>query len=157
MPIQTQQIPIGGKLTSTRPQQLSTAELSALYDRIYDIADRLFKKHNPCNIHTKNNKVFCLCYNEKWNKGKGKKLLCCSGCVAGYGIDNPGNYWSDEGCITKCLPCKLYLCPEAKRMNKRLSNQLYKLKQFARKHGLPNETNYYMSKEEWFKLRSKTW
>ena len=28
-------------------------KLSALYDRIYDIADRLIKKHNPCNIHTK--------------------------------------------------------------------------------------------------------
>ena len=128
-------------------------QLSALYDRIYDIADRLFKKHNPCNIHTKNNKVFCSYHNERVYNGKGKKLLCCSGCIANYGIDNRGNHWSKNGCTTKCLPCKLYLCSYAEEQNRRLSNQLYKLKQFARKHGLPTESFYYMSKEDWLKQR----
>jgi len=46
----------GGSILSQLSKPLSTKELtieemSALYERIYDISDRLLKKHNPCNIH----------------------------------------------------------------------------------------------------------
>ena len=35
-------------------KELKPKELSVLYDRLYDIADKQIKRHNPCNIHTKN-------------------------------------------------------------------------------------------------------
>ena len=95
MPTQTQQIPIGGKLTSTQPQQLSIIELSALYDRVYDIADRLFKKYNPCNIHTIKGGICCT--SRKTNNAFG---LCCGGC----------KHISKTGCTVRCLPCKLFIC-----------------------------------------------
>lgn len=130
---------------------LSIEELSALYDRIYDIADKLFKKYNPCNIHTKNGKLYCIRHNEHWNA---TLYLCCGGCVGNY-YGGKRNHWSKNGCTTECLPCKLYLCDDGKRKNKRLCNQLFRLKQFAYKHGLPHDKSYYMSKEEWLKQISK--
>ena len=138
MSTQTQQIPIGGKLTSTQPQQLSIRELSALYDRIYDIADRLIKKHNPCKIHTKNKKLYCICF------PTGRKRLCCYGCW-NMEID----HYSLFGCTTKCLLCKTYLCKAANRENILLAHRLTKLKKFMHKY-IP-ALYCYTSKEQWLK------
>jgi len=132
----------------TTTKSLSTTQLSALYDRIYDIADKLIKKHNPCKIHTKDKKLCCICYSTGSPYGR----LCCGGCW-----EKITDHYSLFGCITKCLACKLYLCPTAKGKHRRLSNQLYRLKQFARKHSLPSEIHYFTSKEEWFKLRREQW
>jgi len=133
-------------LITTR-KKLSITELSALYDRLYDIADRLFKKHNPCKIHTKNGKLYCINHNEHWNA---TLYLCCYGCIDRWeNGEQRGNHWSENGCTTKCLSCKLYLCGYAKGKNRRLYHQLRRLKQFAYEHGLPHEYFYYISKEEW--------
>lgn len=140
MPTVIQQTPIGGKLTSTQSQQLSTKELSALYDRIYDIADRLIKKHNPCKIHTKNKKLCCV------DSPRGRWRLCCNNC-----FNEKIDHWSFFGCTVKCLSCKLYLCDVVIEKNKQLSNRLYRLKQFARKYGLVSISYYFMSKEQWLK------
>ena len=134
-------------LTATKPKtKLSVAELSALYDRIYDIADRLFKKYNPCNIHTKNGRLYCISHNEHWNP---THHLCCGGCIDNCTLY--GGHWSKGGCTTKCLPCKLYLCDYAQGKNRQFFHQLHRLKQFAYKHGLPRDSYYYMSKEQWLK------
>lgn len=119
MPIQT-----------TVKEQLSIEELSALYDRIYDIADRLIKKYNPCNIHTKNGKTIC---NYKHNV---TPKLCCSGCTV----------WNN-GCTIKSLGCKLFLCQAI--TNKTLKKRFSKLRNYSRKYGL--RTVCYLSKERWLK------
>ena len=79
----------------TATKSLSTKKLSALYDRIYDIADRLFKKYDPCNIHIVERGIG---YNSR--KTSTEYGLCCGGC----------KYLSKDGCTVKCLPCKLHIC-----------------------------------------------
>lgn len=71
-------------------KELSVEQMSALYDRIYNIADRLIKKHNPCGIQLVDKKVTC-------KKGE----PCCNGCF----------YLSKKGCTTRSLGCKLTFCP----------------------------------------------
>lgn len=126
-------------------KSLSTQELSALYDRIYDIADRLFKKYNPCNIHTKNNKTRCM------NKLYKHNYLCC--CM-----------WSNEckhsknGCTIKCLACKLFMCSRIfyvydkngiQKINKKYKhfvNKITRLKRIVNRHGLSN-MDYFLTKK----------
>ncbi len=69
-----------------------------LYDLIYDKADRLLREHNPCGIHTNEQKVL-VCNNKQMCKMGGEKL-CCFQC----------EYQSTSGCTIKCLGCKVALC-----------------------------------------------
>lgn len=125
---------------------LNIVELSVIYDRIYDIADRLIKKHNPCNIHADGTKVSCtyrLC----------ETRLCCGGCG--------GRYW-DSGCTVKCLACKLFLCGAIK--HKVLQKRFQKLREYGRKHLSFTYKNslgelyysiadrYFTSKKDWLKF-----
>ena len=131
-------------VVATKPK-LSITELSALYDRIYDIADRLLKKHNPCNIHkTKRGKIKCK------NKYYTNNKLCCNSCE---------KYWSKTGCITKCLSCKLYLCPTLRMGKNRhpiFYSRLLKLREYARnRFGGETLWRFYYSKEDWLKLLEK--
>lgn len=111
-------------------EQLSIKELSALYDRIYNIADRLIKKYNPCNIQVKGKLVTCA-FHKYFNGG----VLCCTSC----------KYWSN-GCTTKCLRCKLHLCS---RTTKNLRYRFRTLETYAHKRGL--NIHFYESKENWLK------
>ena len=106
-------------------QLVNIEKLFALYDRIYDIADRLIKKHNPCKIHTKNKKLCCVTH------PMGKERLCCTGCW-----DNNGgtDHYSFFGCAVKCLKCKTHLCGRAERENKLLHKRLHRLEIFAFDH-----------------------
>ena len=108
-------------------KELSVEQMSALYDRIYNIADRLIKKHNPCGIQKgKNGFVRCL-YSSC-------EVLCCGGCI----------HWN-HGCTVKALACKLYLCNS---VNKLVKNRLTKLQHIAFvKYGLC--INLCRSKEDW--------
>ena len=142
MPTQTQQIPIGGKLTSAQPQQLSIRELSALYDRIYDIADRLFKKYNPCKIHMKNKRIFCECH-QKGIPLANKCYLCCSNC----------KYCSKNGCIIKCLACKLHRC-YGQEFPMLFMKRLNKLHKIARSYKFSLD-DYYLTKKEVLKRTIK--
>ena len=131
--------------------ELDVEKLSALYDRIYDIADRLIKKHNPCNIHIETKPAKDLCWNpifpEKLitdiycNSKYSTHALCCTGCT----------YW-DTGCTIKCLACKLFVCGDIIYKNEynQLVNKINKLHQIARKNRLP-ASSYYLSKEDWLK------
>lgn len=122
-------------ITLTKP----TTDVSAIYDRIYDIADRLFKKYNPCNIHTtKTGFVLCKEYKTiadvKWAQKRGY-FLCCSNC----------KHQSKIGCTIKCLPCKLFHCCYI--TDKLLKKRLRKLRDIAAKNGIVTHA-YYHTKEE---------
>ena len=123
-------------------EKLDIEKLSALYDRIYDIADRLIKKHNPCNIHKRGDKVICA------GKTDPCKTLCCYECSPLCGLSS-NNYW-ENGCTVKCLGCKLFLCWPARKRCPALSKKLYRLSDKALMLGLPS-TDYYLPKEEWLK------
>jgi len=127
----------------TATKSLSVAELSALYDRVYDTADKLLKKHNPCKIHTKDKKLCCTSH----PKGHTTRLkrLCCGGCWEEYRVD----HYSLFGCATKCLRCKLWLCSEAKKENEVLDYRLGVLEKFVT-YNIP-EVCYYQSKEQWLR------
>ena len=123
--------------------ELDTEKLSALYDRIYDIADRLIKKYNPCNIQTKDNKTKCINSNYKHNS------LCC-----GY-YSERCKHWQD-GCTIKCLPCKLFACGAIRgdKKNNNFIRILSKLRRITSKHGLSN-FDYYITKKKVLQNRSK--
>jgi len=128
-------------LTQTK-QQISIEELSALYDRIYDIADRLFKKYNPCNIRKlKNNHTVC-------NGHKVSSALCCYECSS-FSKTKPPYYWK-KGCTIKCLGCKLFTCEGARKGHPILNKRLGKLRDIADKYQLPHN-QYYLPKEKWLK------
>ena len=153
-------------LTKTKETYLYDIDkMSETYDRIYAIADRLLKKHNPCNIHrTKTGKLYCNMYDKKNESSTGK--LCCVGCSN----HNTGQcYWSPTGCTTNALACKLFSCTYMR--GKRIRHNLYRLRQLAAKYLIfyywENEskeyswaynigTQYYMPKQTWLdKLKDK--
>ncbi len=140
-------MPTATKTTDAKPK-LSIAELSALYDRVYDIADRLLKKHNPCNIHKGRgkNKNLLFCKSHK-NKYGGFKQLCCSGCDNSPEIGK--SHWSKSGCTVKALACKLYLCPDIR--NRKLQKRFVTLREYS--YSIVDK--YYVSKEDCFTLMEK--
>lgn len=139
MPVKTQEV------STTNAKRVSYAELSVIYDRIYDIADRLFKKHNPCNIQVKDNKAKCV------NKHYEYNYLCCR-CY-----DNRCKHWQN-GCTEKCLSCKLFVCGyilytydknNIQGRNKKyitFVNKIRRLKRIANRHGFSN-MDYYLTKK----------
>lgn len=112
-------------------EKLSVEELSALYDRIYNIADRLFKKYSPCNIYIKNGKSSCFCY------PKHKPNLCCNDCV----------HLGLFGCIAQCLACKLYMCPEISQNHPTMCKRLNRLRNITWRLGIPIR-KYFTPKEK---------
>lgn len=112
---------------------------SKLYDLIYDKADKLFKKYNPCNIHKENGITVC-------NRYKNKNELCCVGC------EHLG-FW---GCTVRSLGCKLGQCldedydtiPNIKRF-KVFCNKMEKLRRLSWRYGLQSIR---MSKEQIFNV-----
>ncbi|HOF42321.1 MAG TPA: hypothetical protein PLF30_02480 [Candidatus Moranbacteria bacterium] len=63
---------------------------SELYDALYETADSILKKYDPC----------------KFKSGTCKtRGNCCEGC----------KYLSKNGCTVKALSCKLWLCDDVRR------------------------------------------
>jgi len=88
--------------------------LHILHDKIWDYANNLLKRYNPCNIsngsclqgqiselgcHTKHDTEAALI------EAIEKHSFCCSGC----------KYITPTGCNTKALKCKVSLCSIATR------------------------------------------
>lgn len=92
-------------------QKNATETLMQLHDALCDKADAVFQKYNPCQ---RNEDGQCV--------GKG----CCNGC----------RHLSDEGCTTKSLACKLWLCREALVGNNACAKELRSLKEIAHDFGL---------------------
>lgn len=126
--------------TATK-DKLSIAELSALYDRIYDSADRLFKRYNPCNIQVKNNKTKCI--NSHYNCNH----LCCQEWT------DRCKHWQ-SGCTVKCIACKLFICDKVRedKIGTPFIKTLSKLRRVVNECGLSN-FDYYITKKEALKRR----
>ena len=82
-----------------------------LYDRLYNHADKLLKRHNPCKIE-----------NGECILGK----PCCNNC----------KHLTKDGCDVKCLMCKLHLCWKIRSDFYKLSKTLARMKEKAWRHGL---------------------
>lgn len=81
-------------------------KLSALYDALYDKGVAALKEYNPCNIRMLEGVVIC---NGGYSRKDGKinwTMLrsCCAGC----------KHLGTEGCATKSLSCKVWLCSAVK-------------------------------------------
>ena len=118
---------------------------SKLYDLIYDKADRLFKQYNPCNIQKdKSGKITCS-YKHSSNR------LCC------HVIFNGGcKYYSENGCTTQCLPCKLYYCgAKPKHLSHKeydiFRKKIQALRSESYQENLSSFRFYFMSKKEIFR------
>jgi hypothetical protein len=94
--------------------------LSKKYDELYNKADKLFKKYNPCKIQ-----------NRKCIVGK----HCCCGNEYKTIEEGRCKYLTENGCSVKSLACKLWLCYNIfwKEDNKitELNNKLEKLRDKA--------------------------
>jgi len=97
-----------------------------LYDLIYNEADKLFKKYNPCEIGKNIFGEICCRHTDSIQ-------LCCTEC----------SHLSKRGCTVRCLACKLCLCVGDGMVSKRLN----KLRKIAYKYDLYHAR---MSKKEIF-------
>ncbi len=130
----------GIKLTGGISRELKPKELNELYDRLYDIADRLIKKHNPCNIHTERGVVLCNCHNlikEARHEQKHGCFVCCNTC----------KYGGKHGCTVKNLSCKVFTCSQ---MDSKIARRLHRLCDIRRRYYLYGE--YYITKEKYMKI-----
>jgi len=84
---------------------MTKQELSELYDKLYESADRLFKKYNPCGIEA----GICLSvrmdHGETARYGHHRDTLCCTGC----------EYHTSSGCTVKAIYCKLWICDRVRK------------------------------------------
>lgn len=101
------------KILSNNPKPLTTAELDKLYDRIYYMADKAIKKHNPCQIEIVGKKIKCR------NVTEPEKSVCCGGCpYMRHGT----------GCMAdKPIFCKLYFCGKLQSRKTGVPKMLWKL------------------------------
>jgi len=71
--------------------------LIPIYNDLYERADALMRRFNPCNV--------CDGVCERFRRGEGKNFCCSAdtkGCV----------YLGPEGCRVKALRCKIWVCNE---------------------------------------------
>jgi hypothetical protein len=110
------------------------------YDILYEAADKLFKRFNPCKIRD----GYCErirnvgCY-----RGDSIGELCCHGCQYHDVVD---------GCNTKSLGCKLWICAYLQNTNKSFASKIEKLYKLSIKFGFIAIT-IRQSKEDYFKWK----
>ncbi len=87
---------------------MTKREIERIYDDLYDKADKLFKKYNPCQFNPQTG--LCNAYPDiasEWDRDKAY-VLCCSGCS--YVKERKHQHSLKSGCRVKSLGCKLYYC-----------------------------------------------
>jgi hypothetical protein len=112
--------------------------LSLLYDELYKEADRIIKKHKPCEIKRNfiNGEVSCL--DSRQDIYYEDKCLCCTDCP----------HLTKDGCSVKSLPCKLWFCFALEKKYPKVAHKLSALTKIAQRNHL---WHYRMSKQEIFK------
>lgn len=108
---------------------MNIAFRSWLYDFLYIVADQLIKIYNPCQIH-KDATGEVRCANRSYGP-------CCDSC----------RFLGPNGCTTKCLLCKLWLCWATENGHMRLCRVFSKMRTIAYKYNL---RGVQMSKKEVF-------
>lgn len=104
---------------------------SKLYDLIYDKADKLIKKYNPCGIY-KDANGFVMC-----NFDYGNGHTCCCDC----------RYIGLYGCVIENAACRVFLCMHERRKYPVLGKKLRKLERILDKYNMERMMAY---KEEVF-------
>lgn len=82
------------------------ADISQIYDDLYNEAAVLLKEHSPCQITKKGKSCAGDC---KTSKG-----LCCHGC----------KYLGPQGCTVQSLACKVWLCSSMSLKHEELIKKL---------------------------------
>ena len=111
------------QMTPHRPFKINNRKmLEWLYDQLYSAADKLFKKHNPCQIKPQLGGSTCIRYNDP------RFGMCCQGC----------RWLGKNGCTVKALSCKLWYCYDicANRKYGELVRKLNMLHDIACHHNL---------------------
>ncbi|MBW1975234.1 MAG: hypothetical protein JRI45_06650 [Deltaproteobacteria bacterium] len=125
-----------------RYRERTMEEWSRLYDRLYDYADKLIKKYDPCRIRKFGKNAVCAARlpgairniaieHQKVEVKRNKKgyyfivhgelkenLTCCREC----------KYLSKNGCTIQCLGCKLYLCTYVNVQYRKLTKKLDRIR-----------------------------
>jgi hypothetical protein len=78
-------MPDMSKDLAKRKKEMLIDQKIKLHDRLYDYANKIIKKYDPCKIE---------------NGACVRENICCNGC----------KYLTKDGCSIKCLWCKLWLC-----------------------------------------------
>ena len=96
--------------------------LETIYDRIYELANRMLRRYNPCKIDHSG-----ICMRTRARK-EHHSNCCCEGC----------KYLSSNGCKVKALPCKLWTCYFVQKdpKNAHLIKRLDLLLRISYKYGL---------------------
>jgi len=110
------------KLTTNRRQKLREF-LESKFEELYQRAEVVLRKHNPCAITRHKGKVYCAGCPAKqpewiYSGGVYPNALCCGGC----------KFHTDKGCVAeKPLTCKLWLCATATRLFPQCEAELQKI------------------------------
>ena len=105
-------------------KQADLRALSAAYDRLYEQADLVLQKHDPCQIRREADDTIS-CTETRLLKIKNSQL-CCTGC----------EHLGPTGCTVKSLICKLWLCSTVKH-DPACRTALWNIKDAADKQGVP--------------------
>ncbi|KKM83860.1 hypothetical protein LCGC14_1305130 [marine sediment metagenome] len=90
-------------------------DMSEIYDYLYEQGQRTLNAFNPCKID-----------DGKCDRHGGK--CCCGGC----------EHLSEQGCTTRALWCKLWLCLDKSQEYKECEIQLDKIRTAATYLGVPD-------------------
>ena len=92
---------------------MNKTNLRKEYYSLFDRANKLVKKINPCEFDSKG-----ICKRGRKHLKKGKKIedvkFCCCGDPDGFFVKENAckNFISGKGCNTKSLMCKTWFCSE---------------------------------------------
>jgi len=84
--------------------------LTQIYDELYELADGIIKKYNPC----------------KFSNGR---------CAGGIGCCNGCRYLFSTGCSVKALACKLWICWNLEGTLPECEHELKELSEIAAQYG----------------------
>lgn len=101
--------------------------LERIFDKLWDAADKIITKYDPCEVKIGKHGASCLKCRVKRSPSQ-VNVMCCNGCQ-----------WhsSDRGCTAyKPLACRTWLCGTAARRNPKAFQQLRRIAIRAERLGL---------------------
>lgn len=108
-------------------------DIKLLYDDLYNQADKVLKKYNPCKIDGDQCRR-CGPYTEHMQNLTGmlcglSRNPCCNACP---------HLCKEEGCTVKSLGCKLHICEDMRKfVDKECLKELLTIQQEAVNNNIP--------------------
>lgn len=117
------------------------------YLELYNKADKLFKKTNPCKFDKYG---VCIQYRKLHRKGYRKERKSC--CTEYFNHHDRRRkkckYTTETGCTTKCLMCKLHVCNYIWHRYRGLAKAISKLDGYSHRYlGISSE-NFFSSMDD---------